>query len=68
VSDRNVIEITIKQRSAGASLHFDGQPHSELAADDKVVVRRAAHSILFVHPPGYSYYAMLREKLHWSEM
>jgi len=68
VSDRCVIEITIKRRAVGARLHVDGQPHSELAADDRVIVRRAAHSIRFVHPPGYSYYAMLREKLHWSEM
>ncbi len=68
VSDQCVIEITIKQRAIGASLHFDGQPHSELVVGDKLIVRRAAHSIRFVHPPGYSYYAMLREKLHWSEM
>lgn len=68
VSDRCVIEVTLKQRAVGARLHVDGQPYSELAADDKVIVRRAAHSIRFVHPPGYSYYAMLREKLHWSEM
>jgi NAD+ kinase len=68
VSDRSVIEITIKRQALGARLHVDGQPHSELAVDDKVVVRRAAHAIRFVHPPGYSYYAMLREKLHWSEM
>jgi NAD+ kinase len=68
VSDRCVIEITIKQRAVGARLHVDGQPHCELAPDDKVIVRRAQHSVRFVHPPGYSYYAMLREKLHWSEM
>jgi NAD+ kinase len=68
VSDQCVIEITIKQRAIGASLHLDGQPHSELAVDDKLIVRRAPHCIRFVHPPGYSYYAMLREKLHWSEM
>lgn len=68
VSDRCLIEITIKQRAIGASLHFDGQPHSELVVGDKLIVRRAPHSIRFVHPPGYSYYAMLREKLHWSEM
>ncbi|MCX7139785.1 MAG: NAD kinase [Proteobacteria bacterium] len=68
VSDQCVIEITIKRRADGASLHIDGQPHSEMAIDDKLIVRRAAHSIRFVHPPGYSYYAMLREKLHWSEM
>ena len=67
VSDRCVIEITIK-RAAGARLHFDGQPQSELVAHDKVTIRRAANTIRFVHPPGYSYYAMLREKLHWSEM
>ena len=69
VSDRCVVEITIKQRAVGARLHFDGQPHAaDLAANDRVIVSRAAHSIRFVHPPGYSYYAMLREKLHWSEM
>ncbi len=68
VSDRCVIEITIKQRGVGARLHCDGQPYAELVPDDQVIVRRAAHSIRFVHPPGYSYYAMLREKLHWSEM
>jgi NAD+ kinase len=68
VSDRCVIEITIKERAAGARLHFDGRPHSELTADDRVIVRRAQHGTRFVHPPGYSYYAMLREKLHWSEM
>lgn len=68
VSDRCVVEITIKQRGVGARLHCDGQPYSELVPDDQVIVRRAAHAIRFVHPPGYSYYAMLREKLHWSEM
>jgi NAD+ kinase len=68
VSDRCVIELTIKQRAVGARLHVDGQPYSELSANDRVIVRRSAHSIRFVHPPGYSYYAMLREKLHWSEM
>ena len=67
VSDRSVIEITIK-RAIDARLHFDGQPHSELVAGDRVTIRRARQTIRFVHPPGYSYYAMLREKLHWSEM
>jgi NAD+ kinase len=67
VSDRSVIEITIK-RAIDARLHFDGQPQSELVAGDRVTIRRASQAIRFVHPPGYSYYAMLREKLHWSEM
>jgi NAD+ kinase len=66
VSDRSVIEITLK-RSLDAKLHFDGQPHCDLHDGDQVIIRRAQHSITFVHPPAYSYYAMLREKLHWSE-
>ncbi len=67
VSDRSVIDITLK-RSIDARLHFDGQMQCDLQEGDRVFVRRAEHSITFVHPPGYSYFAMLREKLHWGEV
>ena len=67
VSDTMLIEITLK-RSADARLHFDGQLQCDLHEGDRVVIRRAEHTVKFVHPPGYSYYAMLREKLHWSEV
>ena len=67
VSDRTVIEISLK-RSIDARLHFDGQMQCDLQEGDRVVIRRAEHTVKFVHPPGYSYFAMLREKLHWSEV
>ncbi len=67
VSDRSVIEIILK-RSIDARLHFDGQLQRDLQEGNRVVIRRAAFTVSFVHPPGYSYYAMLREKLHWSEV
>ena len=67
VSDRCVIDITLK-RAPDARFHFDGQPQFDLAEGDRVVVRRAERTITFVHPPDYSYFAMLREKLHWSGM
>jgi NAD+ kinase len=67
VSDSSLIEITLK-RAVDARLHFDGRPQCDLHEGDRVTIRRAEHTITFVHPPGYSYYAMLREKLHWSEM
>ena len=67
VSDRSVIEISLK-RSIDARLHFDGQLQCDLQESDRVVIRRAEHTVKFVHPPGYSYFAMLREKLHWSEV
>lgn len=66
LSDRAVLDITLV-RAADARLHFDGQPQYDLIEGDQVVVQQAPHAITFVHPPGYSYYAMLREKLHWSE-
>jgi NAD+ kinase len=67
LSDRSRIDITI-EHAVDAMLHFDGQPQFELREGDTVVIRRDEHAIRFVHPPGYSYFAMLREKLHWSEM
>jgi NAD+ kinase len=66
ISDRSVIEISLK-RAGDARLHFDGQLQCDLQEGDRVVIRRAEHTIKFVHPPGYSYFTMLREKLHWSE-
>ena len=67
LSDRAVIEI-VPKRSIDARLHFDGQLQRDLQDGDRVVLRRSEHTVSFVHPPGYSYYAMLREKLHWSEI
>ena len=34
---------------------------------DRLVLKRSADAIRFVHPPGYSYFTMLREKLRWSK-
>ncbi|MBS1136780.1 MAG: kinase family protein, partial [Proteobacteria bacterium] len=36
-------------------------------AGDKVRVVRSPQQVTLVHPMGYSYFAMLREKLRWSE-
>lgn len=67
ISDRSSIEVSLK-RAVDARLHFDGQPQCDLHEGDRVLVRRAERTATFLHPPGYSYFAMLREKLHWSEM
>ena len=34
---------------------------------DRLVLKRSADVVRFVHPPGYRYFATLREKLRWSE-
>lgn len=66
ISDGCVLDMTLK-RGADARLHSDGQPQFDLIEGDRISVRRSGHTVKLVHPPGYSYFAMLREKLHWSE-
>jgi len=66
VSDRSTIEIALV-RALDARAHFDGFALTDMAEGDRLVLKRSADAIRFVHPPGYSYFAMLREKLSWSE-
>jgi NAD+ kinase len=66
VSRDSVIDILIL-KAADARVHFDSHSHHELVEGDRVVVRRCPHAIRLLHPSGYDYYHMLREKLHWSE-
>ncbi|HTP95691.1 MAG TPA: NAD kinase [Burkholderiales bacterium] len=66
VSSDSVIEIGI-QDAPDAKSHFDNHSHFPLQQGDRLVVRRYPHTIRLLHPLGYSYYHMLRQKLHWSE-
>src|SRR5687768_1452807 len=66
VSDSSVIEIEL-MRALDARAHFDGFALTDLQEGDRVVLKRSADAIRFVHPPGYSYFTMLREKLRWSK-
>ena len=66
VNDNAEIELRLTQ-AADARVHFDGQLTLDLMPGDSVRLRRSEHTICFLHPPGYSYFAMLRQKLQWSE-
>ena len=66
VSDKSDIEIRITH-AEDARVHLDGQVSFDLRAGDRVRVRRSGYNVCFLHPPGYSYFAMLRQKLHWNE-
>jgi NAD+ kinase len=66
VSDACTVEITLKH-GADARLQTDGLAQIDLAEGDSIGVRRAPHVVKLVHPEGYRYYNMLREKLHWTE-
>jgi NAD+ kinase len=66
VNDQAEIEFRIVHANA-PRVHFDGQVTFDLERGDSVRLRRSGHTICFLHPPGYRYFAMLRQKLQWSE-
>lgn len=66
VSDRSSIAITLV-RALDARAHFDGFALTDLAEGDRLLLKRSADTIRFIHPAGYRYFATLREKLRWSE-
>lgn len=61
--------ITIEARSPGAEviLTVDGQDGARLEDGQTLVVRRARVSVTLVRFAGQSFFATLREKLHWIE-
>jgi len=66
VSDRSVIEISVPH-AEDARAHFDGFASTDMAEGDRLVLRRSEDVVRFIHPPGYRFFATLREKLRWSE-
>ena len=66
VPDSALITIAVNQ-GRDASVHCDGQAHFGLAEGDRVALERSPHSARFLHPENHDYFALLREKLHWSE-
>ncbi|HEV7476722.1 MAG TPA: NAD(+)/NADH kinase [Burkholderiales bacterium] len=66
VSDTSRIEISLV-RAVDARAHFDGFALTDMQEGDRLTLKRSADTVRFVHPPGYRYFATLREKLGWSE-
>ena len=66
VSDRAQIDVTLLRGKDALAL-CDGQARFALAEGDHVAIRRADHPARLLHPAGHDHFAMLREKLHWSE-
>ena len=60
------IEVTLL-RGEGARANFDVQVHCELEPGDVVTVQSAPKQATLLHPKGYRYFSMLRQKLRWHE-
>ncbi|MEO5676114.1 MAG: NAD kinase, partial [Usitatibacter sp.] len=60
------VEITLV-RGTDARANFDVQAHIQLEHGDVVCVQAAPKPATLLHPKGYRYFSMLREKLRWTE-
>ena len=54
-------------RGPDARAQFDVQAFTQLEAGDVVTVTAAPRAVKLLHPKGYKYFSMLREKLRWNE-
>jgi NAD+ kinase len=55
-------------RGENARVNFDVQSYFDPLPDDIIRVRANPDRVLLLHPEGYTYFGMLRSKLHWNEL
>ena len=61
-------EVRVKLiRGVNARVNFDVQSFFDPQSDDVVIIRADPNPLRLLHPEGYSYFGMLRSKLHWNE-
>jgi NAD+ kinase len=60
------IEVTLV-RGQDARANFDVQAHCQLEPGDIVSVHTSPKPATLLHPKGYRYFSMLRQKLRWHE-
>lgn len=63
----SVVELELAERvDTRAQVVCDGVVLCDLEPGVRLCVRRAAHAVTLLHPPGHDYYRVLRSKLHWG--
>ena len=66
VSPKTTVMIAGARVNPGTTLFCDGQASTQLAAGDKVVVRRNDHDVLLIEDPHARQWRSLAEKLNWA--
>lgn len=65
IADENKLAVIIAKSAGDLVLSVDGQVGEPLKASDRIEIRRSAKRVRLMHLPDYSYFAVLRQKLHW---
>ena len=68
VGGASVVEVMLgDDAESSVQLSCDGQTTLELAAGDRISIRKHRPDLRLIHPVGHEYYATLRAKLHWGK-
>lgn len=60
------IRVVLSGDVSGAHVTCDGQTSLPIEPGDALEISRSAHALRLIHPRSYSYFALLRDKLHWG--
>lgn len=60
------IRIVLRGEASGVNVTCDGQVSIALNAGDTVEINSAPHPLRLIHPRSYSFFELLRNKLHWG--
>jgi NAD+ kinase len=66
VPSAGTIRVVLRGEVSGVNVTCDGQVSVTLGAGDTVEVARSPHPLRLIHPCNYSYFELLRSKLHWG--
>jgi NAD+ kinase len=66
IQNQSVIKIVISEKKLSPTVSFDGQEHIKLQPRDEIIIKAHPTNIKLLHPKGYNYFAVLREKLGWN--
>ncbi|MBU4200216.1 MAG: NAD(+)/NADH kinase [Verrucomicrobia bacterium] len=65
IPDEKRITVVVAKSAGDLLLSADGQVGEPLRTGDRIEVRRSSRQVRFIHLPDYSYFSVLRQKLHW---
>ncbi len=64
--DADILVRLLERIDTSAEVMVDGHSLGELTPDDRLQITKSQTRVTLIHPPGYDYYAILRDKLHWG--
>ena len=65
-ADRTIRLVMGGSERISATATFDGQYDESLLPGDSVEIQRAPYPLRLIHPRGFDYFAILRNKLRWG--